>query len=126
VAVAKRVKSTLGRVTAHQRAISVSAADQCVTLTGDALASEIGSIVSAVQHVRGVVSVQNNIRTHATAEGVPILRGGWRRRAQLMRAWLSASSSTIALLAAGAAVAFGAAALLRGGADALPGARMTD
>jgi BON domain len=125
VTVMERVKSALGRVTAHQRAISVRAADRCVTLTGDALASEIAPIVSAVQRVRGVVSVQNNIRTHAIAEGIPMLQGGSRRPAQ-WRSWLTEAWSATALLAAGAAIAIGAAALVRGRIDPLPAAGIND
>jgi hypothetical protein len=111
--VAERVKSALGRATAHQRAVSVRTADQCVTLTGDALASEITSIVSAVQRVPGVVSVQNNIRAHGTAEGVPMLQGGARRPGQ-STLWPADAWSRTALLAAGVAIAMGGAALVRG------------
>ena len=114
--VAERVKSALGRVTAHQRAVSVRTSDQCVTLTGDALASEITSIVSAVQRVPGVVSVQNNIRTHSTAEGVPMLQGGARRPGQ-STLWPTGAWTRTALLAAGVAIAMGAAALVRDRGD---------
>jgi BON domain len=123
--VAERVKSALGRATAHQRAISVRTADQCVTLSGDALASEIVSIVSAVQRVRGVVSVQNNIRTHRTGDSIPMLQSGSRR----LRQWTSRLAdawSPTALLAAGAALAVGAAALVRGKGDTLSAAGMTE
>src|SRR4051794_29659719 len=58
----ERVKSALGRVTAHHRAISVRAADGCVTLNGDVLESERRSIIAAVERVRGVASVENNLR----------------------------------------------------------------
>jgi hypothetical protein len=123
--VAERVKSALGRATAHQRAISVRTADQCVMLTGDALASEITSIVSAVQRVPGVVSVQNNIRTHSTAEGVPMLQGGARRPGQ-STLWPANAWSRAALLAAGVAIAMGGVALVRGRGDVSPAAGITE
>jgi hypothetical protein len=123
--VADRVKSALARATAHQRAVSVRTADQCVTLTGDALASEITSIVSAVQRVPGVVSVQNNIRTHSTAEGVPMLQGGARRPGQ-STLWPAAAWSRTALLAAGVAIAMGGAALVRGRGDVSAAAGITE
>ncbi len=123
--VAERVKSALGRVTAHQRAVSVRTADQCVMLTGDALASEITSIVSAVQRVPGVVSVQNNIRTHSTAEGVPMLQGGARRPGQ-STLWPAGAWTRTALLAAGVAIAMGAAALVRDRGDVSSAAGITE
>jgi BON domain len=122
--VEERVKSALGRVTAHRRAISVRSANQYVMLTGDALASEIGSIVSAVQRVRGVASVENNIRTHATAEGVPLLQGG-SRRARQWTTWFSEAWSPTALLAAGAALAIAVAAIARGRGDGISAEEVT-
>jgi hypothetical protein len=123
--VAERVRSALGRVTAHQRAISIRAADQYVTLSGDALASEIGSIVSAAQRVRGVVSVQNNVRAHATAEGMPMLQGGSLRPGR-WTSWLTDRWSPTALFAAGAALAVAATALVRGRVDVLSAAGITE
>jgi hypothetical protein len=104
----ERVKTALGRVTTHPRAISVSVDNRCVRLSGDALASEARSIVSAVSRVRGVAKVQSNLRTHAGANNVPMLRG------RLLRPGHWISWSPTALIAAGAAIAIGAAALARG------------
>jgi osmotically-inducible protein OsmY len=53
----QRIRSALGRVTAHQRAISIHVANGCVTLSGDALTPEVASIVSAVGRVPGVFGV---------------------------------------------------------------------
>jgi hypothetical protein len=102
-----RVKTALGRVTTHPRAISVSVDNRCVRLSGDALASEARSIVSAVSRVRGVAKVQSNLRTHAGANNVPML-------GRLLRPGHLISWAPTALIAAGAAIAVGAAALARG------------
>ena len=121
----ERVKAALGRVTSHQRAISVNVADRCVRLSGDALASEARSIVSAVNRVRGVASVQSNLRTHASAQNIPMLQGGLLRPGHWM-SWIRGSSSPRALLAAGAAIAIGAVAMSRGGVDVMSAAGVTD
>ena len=71
-----RVRAALGHATSHPRAISLSVADGCVCLMGDALESEIDSIVSAVEAVPGVKSVQNELRAHPSSDGVPSLQGG--------------------------------------------------
>jgi hypothetical protein len=99
-----RVRSALGRATPRPRSIGVNAADGWVTLTGDALEADVPTIVSAVGAVRGVKGVQNEIRAHATAEGVPALQGRPRRPAR--RGW----SPTTKWLA-GASIATGAIAI---------------
>jgi hypothetical protein len=103
-----RVRSALGRATPRPRSIGVNAADGWVTLTGDALEADVPTIVSAVGAVRGVKGVQNEIRAHATADGVPALQGRPARPARWMRGrgW----SPTTKLLA-GASVATGAIAI---------------
>jgi hypothetical protein len=124
----ERVKAALGRVTAHHRAISVNVADGSIRLSGDALASEAGSIVSAVNRVRGVASVQSNLRTYASAQNIPMLQGGSSRPGRWI-SWIRRSWSPTALVAAGAAIAIGAVAMSRGGGNVLSAAgghRLTD
>ncbi len=81
-----RVRSAFGRVTTHPRAVTVNVTSGWVTLTGDALESEIRSIVSAANDVRGVEGVENHIRTHASSDGIQMLQdtarrpGGWTAR----------------------------------------------
>jgi len=117
----ERVKSALGRVTPHHRAVSVRAFSGYITLTGDVLVSESRSILSAVERVRGVTGVQNDVRTHLSADRVQALQGGAivPRR---WTAWLNESWSPTALLAGGAAIAVAAAALLRATSDRAPAA----
>jgi gas vesicle protein len=104
----ERVRATLGRVTSHPRAIVVSAKSGWVTLTGDAIEAQIPSIVSAVENVRGVEGVQNEIRPHAEAASIPSLQGAPRRPGS-WATWIPGSWSPTALLIAGAAT--GAVAL---------------
>jgi hypothetical protein len=123
-ALAERVKSALGRVTAHHRAISVLASDGWVTLYGDVLESERRSIISAVERIRGVAGVENNLRIHLFADNVPALQGGSPGRAQWT--WLTDSWSPAAILAGGAAIAVAAAALLRVRTDRLTAAAINE
>src|SRR5437764_8552791 len=77
--IVERVRAELGRVSSHPRAIHVAANDGSVTLTGDALATEVSSIVAAVRRVRGVDDVRNELTAHVGAEGVPALQGSSSR-----------------------------------------------
>ena len=104
--IGERVRAKLGRVTSHPRAIDVAVDEGRVTLSGDALASEVDRIMSAAESVRGVCSVVNQLRPHASANRVPSLQGtssrpGW------WSTWLRESWSPAAMLvAAGAATVF--------------------
>jgi hypothetical protein len=112
VKLTERIRAALGRVTAHQRAISVSAHNGCVTLSGDALASEVSSIVSTVGRVPGVFGVETDLRTHFSADRIPMLKGGGERRGR-WNSWLRSSWTPVRLVAAGAAIAVAGAALAR-------------
>ncbi len=114
VKLTERIRAALGRVTAHQRAISVSAHNGCVTLSGDALASEVSSIVSTVGRVPGVFGVETDLRTHFSTDRIPTLQGGGRRLGQ-WSSQLRSSWSPTALVAAGAAIVVAGAALARKG-----------
>ena len=121
VTLTERIRAAIGRVTAHQRAISVSAKNGCVRLTGNALASEVASIVSTVGRVPGVFGVETDLRTHTNAERMPRLKGGFRRpgtwRARIGPSRIAAVFSPAALLATGSAIAVVGAALARGKRD---------
>jgi BON domain-containing protein len=102
-----RVRAALGHVTDHPRAICVHTAAGGVTLTGDALEADLPSVITAVEAVRGVKGVQNEIRAHATADGLPALQGGSVGPARWMT-WTRGSWSPTAMLLVGAGVATGA------------------
>jgi hypothetical protein len=74
-ALVERVRAKLGRVCSHPRAIDVFADNGRVTLTGPILAQEAPRTVMAVESVRGVRSVINQLDLHATAANVPSLQG---------------------------------------------------
>jgi hypothetical protein len=112
VKLAQRIRSALGRVTSHQRAISINAHNGCVTLRGDVLASEVSAIVSTVGRVPGVFGVETDLRTHASAERIPMLQGGGARPGR-WTAWLRSSWSPAALFTTGAAFVVAGAALAR-------------
>jgi hypothetical protein len=72
----ERVRATLGRWCSHPRAIEVNAKNGAVTLRGPIIAGEAAALVSAVQTVRGVASVADELERHQPDENVPALQGG--------------------------------------------------
>jgi len=79
-ALAARVRSRIGRLTSHPHAISVEARDGAVVLSGPIIAREAEGVIAGVRAVRGVVSVEDRLELHESAEGVPALQGPGRRR----------------------------------------------
>lgn len=73
-----RVRSELGTVSTHPRAIRVRASDGCVFLEGDILRKEVDTVCRAVKSVRGVSEVRNNLQVHDDAGGLPQLQGSGR------------------------------------------------
>jgi hypothetical protein len=98
----ERVRAVLGRASSHPRAIEVSVSNGTVCLRGDALASDVGAIESAVNGVRGVCCVQNELRAHERADGVPSLQGEPTAR-DSWSAWRRGGWSPTARLACGIA-----------------------
>jgi uncharacterized membrane protein len=87
-----RVRSKLGRVVSHPHAVSVTASDGHVTLSGPILASEAGPLLRAVRKVSGVTAVIDQLDVHKQPESVPGLQGGAGRRVEqpldvLQRNW---------------------------------------
>jgi len=86
--VEERVRSRLGRVVSHPRAIDVAVQDGRVTLSGPILESQVESLLSATRRVRGVTEVENRLEVHARPGNVPGLQGNGRRpepRAELLQ-----------------------------------------
>jgi hypothetical protein len=71
----ERVRSELGRVCSHTRAIRVHAEGRRVRLEGPVLVSEADEIVEHVARMRGVDEVENHLEGHPDASGVPSLQG---------------------------------------------------
>lgn len=73
---AARVRSKLGRVIAHPGAVAAECHGGCVTLRGDVLAAEQDRLLAAVQGVKGVSEVVDQLTVHGSSEGVPPLQNG--------------------------------------------------
>jgi uncharacterized membrane protein len=70
-----RVRSRLGRIVPYAGSIQVSARDGRVTLSGPVLAQDLHRLTGAVNGVRGVRSVNNQLRPHERPEEIPALQG---------------------------------------------------
>jgi uncharacterized membrane protein len=71
-----RVRAKLGRYCSHPSAVDVQAEAGRVTLSGPVLAAEIDDLLSAVDAVRGVEEVDNQLEPHDDAADIPELQGG--------------------------------------------------
>jgi hypothetical protein len=107
----ERVRSKLGRVSSHPRAIVVSAREGQVTLRGPILAHEADDLLALAASVPGVRRVIHELEPHANAENVPALQGdGLVAKSRwhiLQRRWSPATRALVGAsgLAAGAWVA---------------------
>jgi uncharacterized membrane protein len=107
---AERVRSKLGRVCSHPRAIRVSCNDGMVTLRGDVLEHELSAVLRGVRHVPGVKALRHELQLHQEPGRMPFLQGHTRRgephTEYLQRNWspaprIVAGSAGTLLLAAG-------------------------
>lgn len=71
-----RVRSELGRVCSHPRAVIITANEGTVIMSGPVLESEVDNILKAARAVRGVEAVENRLEVHASPGNVPSLQGG--------------------------------------------------
>lgn len=70
-----RVRSRLGMLARHAGAVQVNVQDKKVTLSGDILANEVDGLLSGIKKTRGPSSIENHLRVHEGAEGIPQLLG---------------------------------------------------
>jgi CBS domain-containing protein len=102
-----RIRSQLGRVCSHPRALQVESHGGRVTLRGPVLAAEAQRVFDCVRSVRGVQSVDNQMEQHQEAGNISALQGGTRRPgAQWDLFQESWSPATRLLVGAGAASLF--------------------
>jgi len=73
-----RVRSALGRVVSHPKAIWVTVVDGHVTLCGEVLAAEHPALIAAAKGTRGVMSVIDQLNVHESSAGVASLQGEGR------------------------------------------------
>jgi uncharacterized membrane protein len=106
----ERVRAKLGLVAGHARAIDVSASEGEVRLGGDVLAEDHRGLVRAVSRIPGVKAVDDQLRMHASADGVPGLNSSTptdrRRPGPVREAWspsirLVGGAAGLCLLGAG-------------------------
>jgi CBS domain-containing protein len=99
-----RIRSQLGRVSSHPRAIELDVHDGRVTLRGPVLSAEAQRVFDCVRHVPGVCHVDNQMEQHQEAGNISALQGGKERPGQqwdlFQERW---SPSTRLLVGAGAA-----------------------
>lgn len=70
-----RVRSRMGRVVSHPRAIDVTARDGRVTVRGPVLTSEVRPLLRCVAAVPGVAEVDNKLDVHEHRGSLPGLQG---------------------------------------------------
>lgn len=108
----ERVRAELGRVVSHPRAIDVEATDDgCVCLRGPILTEEANSALSAIQSVRGVCAVEDQLERHDTPENIPSLQGGrtrsGRRSALLQDSWSPTTKALVCIASTALAAGIG-------------------
>ena len=98
--VVERVRSALGRCVSHPGAITVTARDGIVTLSGDILAADVDDLFCTVCSVRGVRDLVNNLHVHDHPGDVPSLQGVARAARRRAVGGAGAKWSPVARLAA--------------------------
>jgi hypothetical protein len=78
VVLVQRIRAQLGRVVSHPHAIVVDATAGRARLRGPILRHDVDRLVRAVQRVRGVRDIVNELDVHARPDGIPALQGGRR------------------------------------------------
>jgi osmotically-inducible protein OsmY len=82
----ERVRSAIGRVVSHPGAITVSAYEGRVTLSGHVLAHEADELIRQVRHVRGVSEARNELQIHEDMVRLKsLLEEGEHQRGTLVR-----------------------------------------
>jgi uncharacterized membrane protein len=71
----ERVRSNLGRIGAHNRAVTINADGGRINLTGHVLRGEEDIIVKAAMRTRGVHGVENRLQVVDNPEDIPSLQG---------------------------------------------------
>jgi osmotically-inducible protein OsmY len=70
-----RIRSRLGRVISHPKALQVEVEGGCVCLRGHVLRKEVDNLLSEVQGMAGVTQVRNELEVHDSPEGISALQG---------------------------------------------------
>ena len=71
-----RVRAAMGRVVSHPSSVLVQSIDGNLLLSGHVLAHEVSGLMTVAARSRGVLSVENDLDVHESAENLPCLQGG--------------------------------------------------
>lgn len=114
-----RVRARLGRYVSHPHAITVTAQNGYVTLSGDILAGEHAGLLRALRSVSGIRDYADRLDVHASAEGISALQGdplkGGTPAGQPLEILQARWSPGTRALVAGAGGVLALYALVRGG-----------
>lgn len=102
-----RIRSRLGRIVSHPRAVHVDVDRGRVSLSGHILAEDVDALMSSVHGMAGVHDVHNRLSVHDEPGHVPELQGSARARAS--EGATASTLSIVALAAAPMAILIGAA-----------------
>lgn len=83
----ERVRTNLGRIARHSRALQVQADGGRIYLRGPALRGEVEALVKTAARTRGVHGVENEIQIFDTPEDIPALQGTPSPRRQVLPEW---------------------------------------
>lgn len=110
----ERVRSKMGRIVSHPKAVEVSAQNGRVVLSGPILATEVPELLARVNKVKGVNEVMNHLEQHDEAGDHPALQGGRERTGERFDLFQNNWSPTTRLLV-GAGVGAASFLLLKRG-----------
>jgi hypothetical protein len=95
-----RIRSRMGHVVSHPRAIEVTADAGQVVMRGPVFAAEVDRLLSSVAGISGVKNVDNRLEVHETAENVPALHAGiepgGKHFEALQRIWPASATAVVA------------------------------
>jgi len=116
VVIAERVRSRLGRVVSHPRAVDVAVVDGRAILRGAIFAHEAPKAIAAARGTAGVRAVIDRLERHLTAGQIPQLQGQGRVAIKAKALAVAPWSPAAQLVASGAgALLFAYGALIRRG-----------
>jgi uncharacterized membrane protein len=84
--VEERVRARLGYLVPNASAIEVKVNDGEAILSGDILAQDVEPLMKGVAKIRGISSVENNLKVHEKPGNIPALQGLERARERQMQA----------------------------------------
>lgn len=97
----ERVRSNLGRIARHFRAVTVTANGGRVTLSGSVLRDDEDAIVKTAMRTRGVSGVEDQLRVVDDPQDIPALQGDPSSRQEVRPDWVQHNWSPATRLLSG-------------------------